>query len=143
VFDPDLGTQTISTFNIAVGGGNTGVFFPFDFTPGNSNAIGPVTGNQGALQFESDETFDGEPYVLQFVPTTALSDAGGVINIKLSGFSNNCFDCSPFRAFVSGTISAAPATTPSATPAPPSLLLMLAGLACAVLYAARHRFLKA
>jgi hypothetical protein len=145
VFDPDLGVQTISTFNIAVAGGTTGTFFPFDYTPATSHAVGPVIANQGSLQFESDNNYTGgEPYVLQFVPASALSDAGGVINIMSSGFSNNCFDCFPFRAFVSGTITAAGTPAPpSATPAPPSLLLILVGLACAGLYAARRRLLKA
>jgi len=139
IFDPDLGAeQTISTFNVAVSGGNTTVFFPYDFTPANSLALGPITG-PGQFVFESDSTYiGGRQYILQFVPASPLSDAGGVVNINVaSGYSANCFDCAPFRVFVRGTIT--PAGTPLPTPAPPSLLLMLAGLACAGLYAARHR----
>src|SRR5580704_12597209 len=37
VFDPDLGpSQAITVFNFTVSGGNTAVFFPYNFTPSNS-----------------------------------------------------------------------------------------------------------
>jgi hypothetical protein len=138
VYDPDLGsTQNINTFNIAVSGGNTGVFFPFDFTPANSAASVSVNGTQ--FFFGSLATYTGgEIYVVQFTTVSPLSDAGGVVNIDLaSPDSANCFNCVPFRLFTSGTITV-PVTLPS-TPAPSTLILVLVGLGCAIPYAARHR----
>jgi hypothetical protein len=141
VYDPDVGVnRPINTFNVAVSGGDTAVFFPYDFTPANSRGEGsePPT---GVIIFSSDNTYlGGETYDLSFVPASPLTDAGGVINLNVSSpESGNCFDCDPFRTFISGTITAA---TPPATPAPPSLLLILVGLTCAGLYAARHRIIR-
>jgi hypothetical protein len=148
VFDPDLGaSQTISTFNFVVSGGNTSLFFPFNFTPVNSFGAGPVIAAAGSFQFDSNATYTGsgytnQNYVLQFVPVSPLSDAGGVVNINLSSsFSNNCFDCNPFRVFVTGTVTGP--VSPPATPAPPTLLLVFIGLGCAVAYAARDRLRQA
>jgi hypothetical protein len=58
VFDPDLGEQIITNFNINIsaatpgtliepgeGGLPTSVFFPFDFTPANSVAYGAIGGS--------------------------------------------------------------------------------------------------
>jgi hypothetical protein len=142
VYDPDVGVnRPINTFNVAISGGNTAIFFPYDFTPANSRGEGsePPT---GIIIFSSDNTYlGGETYDLLLVPASPLTDAGGVINL-VSADSGNCFNCNPFRLFTSGTITGAAPPPPPATPAPSSLLLMLVGLACAGLYAARHRIIR-
>jgi hypothetical protein len=113
----------------------TFVFNPFDFTPANSAATASVNATQ--FFFGSLANYvGGEIYVVEFVTVSPLSDAGGVVNINLAT-SANCFNCAPYRLFASGTVTGA--TTPPATPAPSTLLLMLIGLGCVGLYAARHR----
>lgn len=147
VFDPD--TNTFGAFNITVSGGNTSVFFPFTWTPTNAVAEGPFTGEASQIAFVSNAAYpayaNNEPYVLQFVPTTPLTDAGGAVSINTSsGYSGNCFDCNPYRAFASASISGPVSSpTPPATPAPPTLLLIMMGLACAGAYAVRDRFRQA
>jgi len=156
VFDPDLGTdQSITDFNINIsaplpgtlrepgdGGLPTSVFFPFDFTPANSSAGGPVTGNDGAFEFSSNAFFTNpltglppEHLVFQFVPVSPLTDTSSTTidngNIALNdGHSVECFNCDPYVCFTGATSSLCVPSTP--TPEPPSYALILSAIGVAI-----------
>jgi hypothetical protein len=128
VSDPDIGFQQITNFDISISaaplgtlippadlGLPTSVFFPFNFTPLNSNGSGPLPFADGAFLFLSRATFPnpfqvGPPEALsfRFVPVSPLSDASSTTidnsNIKVnSPFSTECFNCAPSVCFAGAT----------------------------------------
>src|ERR1035438_7140925 len=106
VFDPDLGPiQTITVFNFTVSGGNTAVFFPYNFTPSNSHGTSFASAYPSLFEFSTNSAYtSGEPYTLNIIPVSQLTNAGGSINLNTAA-SNNCFGCNPYRLFASGTVS--------------------------------------
>jgi hypothetical protein len=64
---------------------------------------------------------------LRLAPVAGLTDAGGVVSLDLSSLSVECYNCSPFRLFVSGELVSA------GVPEPATGLLVLVPLAWGVL----------
>jgi hypothetical protein len=147
VLDPDLGPfQTITNFNIDVsaatipfltepldGGLPTSIFPAYDFTPSNSTAEGPFLSADGSFSFTSDSfAYGGENLVLQFVPSSPLTDTSSTlinnsdINVN-DGHSAECFDCDPYVCFAGATSSICVNATAS-TPEPGSLPLLVFGV---------------
>ena len=106
VFDPDLGPiQPITVFNFTVSGGNTAVFMPYNFTPSNSYGASFASAYPSLFEFSTNSAYtSGEPYSLNIVPVSQLTNAGGSINLNTAA-SDNCFNCNPSRLFASGTVS--------------------------------------
>jgi hypothetical protein len=132
-------TDTFSNWNVSATGGDTSVFFPFDFTPADSSLFFNGDDPSGlTISFASDALFPdpiaGQPESLVLAATLAsmLSDAGGTISITpgvISGsFSAECFDCDPYRLITTGNVTT--------TPEPNSFALMAVGIcvfSCAVM----------
>ena len=156
VFDPDLGSnQAITNFNISISAATPGtltepgddglptsVFFPFNFTPTNSTGFGPVSFNDGALEFSSDAIFPNpivgnppEPLQIRFLPSSPLTDSSSTTinngNMNLNDpYNLECFDCDPYVCYTGATSSlCVPAAS---TPEPPSFALIMTALALTV-----------
>ncbi len=123
VFTFDSDTGKFSNWNVSTSGGNTSVFFPFDFTPANSSlSLNRVDPSGPTIAFVSDVTFPDaeagtpENLILQATLVSPLTDALGAISINLlSGYTAECFDCGPARFFTSGTLTAVPGNQTSQT----------------------------
>jgi uncharacterized repeat protein (TIGR01451 family) len=118
VFTFDSDTGVFSNWNVSTSGGNTSVFFPFDFTPANSSLSFNATPNGSQLTFVSNASFPvsysppNENLVLAITSASPLSDAGGTVNItpgSTTVFSYECFDCSPSRVIAGGAVIGHPA----------------------------------
>lgn len=128
VFDPDLGSQTITNFDISVSAATPGtliepgddglptsVFFPFEFIPSNSEGAGPVSFRDGAFQFRSIATFinpkpgfPAEDFDLDFVPLSPLTDLSSttITNSTIAVNDANsveCFNCNPYVCYAGAT----------------------------------------
>jgi hypothetical protein len=116
-FVHDADTGSITNWNISTTGGNTAVFFPFNFTPANSTAAFYTA--TGGFNFFSTALFPAEGdenLLFQLVPVSPLTDAGGAVNINVqSQNSDECFDCYPSRSFVSGFVTTRTTVTPVTT----------------------------
>jgi hypothetical protein len=112
VYDPV--TKAIATWSIAVSGGNTAVFPAFTYGPTTSLAI--FHQERGYFLFVSaavSETYSGRNRSLSLVPATPISDSTStavLLNVANS-YAGECYNCNPFRKFVSGVI--VPATSGS------------------------------
>ena len=111
VFTFDSDTNTISNWNISATGGNTSVFFPFTFTPGNSYACS-ICNSPLRVVIESNAQFPDslapmpEMLALQATLASPMSDSGGTIAIVPGNTSAECFVCNPYRLITSGTVTA-------------------------------------
>ena len=110
--DFDADTQTLSNWNISV---TSGALSAFTYTPSDSSAGSyfQVSGYQNELLF----MVNGSTRQLRMTPLTALTDAGGTVNINLNTWgggsgSVECNNCSPYRPIVSGSFTTAMTTTP-------------------------------
>jgi uncharacterized protein (TIGR03437 family) len=127
VFTFDSDTRSFSNWDVSTTGGNTSVFFPFDFTPENSSLgfNNPLDDpSQREIVFASSASFpdplapNPESLVLVITPASSLSDAGGTVDISPGVtlvFSGECFDCNPARLITSGTVYAAQGNQASQT----------------------------
>ena len=121
VFDADVMPPPfpdLSDWDISTTGGDTAVFFPFDFTPANSLAgYDPTTQR---LSMRSNATFQALPppnfeqfLYLSLVLTSPLTDAGGAVSVDLANrFTDECFNCDPVRTLTSASVSS-PVPEPS------------------------------
>jgi hypothetical protein len=138
VFDADVMPPPfpdLSDWDISTTGGDTAVFFPFDFTPANSLAgYDPTTQRLG---MHSNATFQLLPppnfaqfLELSLVLTSPLTDAGGAVSVDLTNpFTDECFNCVPFRTLTSASVS---------SPVPePSSIVLLGG--CVIILTVRAR----
>ena len=130
VFDAD--TQTLSDWNISV---TSGTLSAFTYTPADSAAGSyfQVSGYQNELLF----MVNGSTRQLRMTPLTALTDAGGAVDINLNTFgggsgSVECYNCGPYREIVSGSFA-------TAIPEPGSLGCFGLGLVGAGFFARRFR----
>ena len=132
----DWSIQTVLSYSILTSGGNETDFPPFLFQNGGPNNIGvSVAPGPDYISFYSNFT-NGNPngLDLRLGPVSGLTDAGGVVDLDLSD-SVQCYNCSPFRLFVSGQMIAEEA----AVPEPSTVALTLLPLALGVILARRHR----
>jgi hypothetical protein len=153
VFDPNLGpNQTTTNFNINISAATPGtlsepgvtlptsVFFPFDFTPANSTARGPLLGQDGSFEFFSDTQFpnprSGFPSAnlrFDFVPALPISNGSTTIinnsNISVNDpYSSECFNCAPYVCFAGATSPVCLASTFTPSPEPREFLLVAFGI---------------
>lgn len=131
-FDFDADTQTLSNWNISV---TSGTLSAFTYTPADSAAGSyfQESGYQNELLF----MVNGSTRQLRMTPLTALTDAGGTVNINLNTFgggsgSVECYNCGPYREIVSGSFM-------TATPEPGSLGCLGLGLVGAGLFVRKSR----
>jgi hypothetical protein len=123
----DNTTDTIVSYDISTSGGDTGTFPAFVFENGAPDNTGTYvdTGND-YLNFETDITQPGgNPYGdLQLqLPTYPLPAMGGTVWFDLSNpYQAECYNCDPYRSFVSGDV-----TTVSAVPEPGVVTLLGCG----------------
>ena len=162
VFDPDLGSQTLTNFDIVVSAATPGtliepgddglptsVFFPFGFTPTDSSGSGPLAANHGAFDFLSNTMFPNplpggvsEKLVLGFVPLSPLTDASGatITNSSIDindPFSVECFNCRPYVCYQGAT--SALCVGASGSPEPRAWALAGIGLLVVLGFARRSR----
>lgn len=110
----DADTQTVGDYRIVVSGGDTDVFFEATYESANA-AAGPIfvafDDDLGMPVRLFDFTIDaggGQPRDLYLSVADDLTNAGGTVGLDfVSRFAaGECFTCNPYRAFVSGTVSA-------------------------------------
>ncbi len=118
VFDPNA--NKLRNWDVSTTGGNTTVFFPFEFTPNNSGTV--LAPGLTQVNFESTALYLGKlglPENLDLVATLAspLSGAGGTINIAPNA-TGECFDCNPGRLITSGIVTTTGPLPPAVTVTP-------------------------
>ncbi len=99
-FNYDANTNTLSNWNISVSGGNESTFPPLTYAPSNSET--DIFDNVYLFGLNDDSLRE-----IRFEPISSLTNAGGTIPFNpASIFASECYNCSPFRAFVSGSLTA-------------------------------------
>jgi hypothetical protein len=135
VFDASLGVFTFVDITTTTGSVRTGAHYTrANLVAASSTFVLELTSATGDLT--GTPSFAGQL-------VSPMTNAGGSINFSLSGFHQEescanagCTGGAPPRRFMlNGSVTAAPAPTP----APPTLILMLSGLAFAAAFAARKR----
>lgn len=115
-FTFDDAANAVSTFSIMVAGGNTDTFPAVTYD--NSDA-GAFLFNAATFGFSlNDSTRE-----IRFVTDAALTSAGGSVNLTSGGLAAECYNCSPYRLYASGTLQA------GAVPEPATWAMMLLGFA--------------
>jgi len=106
----DASSRTMVNWSISVSGGNTIAFPPFSYAPADSfAAIGsgnaPMPERYWSFVTGTGAFGDRE---LRLVFLSSLTDAGGTVGLDLSKsfLSTECFNCSPIRNIVSGSVTA-------------------------------------
>jgi hypothetical protein len=108
VFDADTGVML--NYGITVNGGNEAFFPPFTYTPGNSVfSTGDFAPGKNVWAFGLGTGALGDRQLRLVFSSELLTDAGGTIPVDLSVsfFHNECFNCFPNRTIISGAASAA------------------------------------
>ena len=123
-------------WDVSTVGGNTSVFFPFEFTPANSAlsyGYMPGVGGPVTIYIYSNKSYPSpvsggplEPLVFEPTLASLISSGGGTINIlpgttNIQGsgtVSSECFRCYPFRNVTSGTVSTGGPLFPTVTVTP-------------------------
>jgi uncharacterized protein (TIGR03437 family) len=112
VFTFDSKTKVFTNWDVWATGGDTSVFFPFEFTPANSSLFFSSTDPSGlTLDFASNALFTAPSGGLSenlYVATTLaspLSSGASTINTVSGPYSGECFNCYPYRPVIGGTVS--------------------------------------
>lgn len=140
--DADFSYNPISDFSITVSGGDVAVFpsITYDASSATSSVFRippflqfPPIGIEGLIQFQqtiasaNPDTPGLRQRDIQFLTNTPLSNAGGTVTIKTTGFyvGAECYACAPFRLLTDG--SSLRGTAMSAVPEPASWAMMVVG----------------
>jgi hypothetical protein len=106
------------SYAITVSGGDTTDFPPFTYQNGAADNTG-IAYQATYLSFTTD-LFNGSPGANRQLrlPVLPLPSGGGTVSLDLSNPAQaERFNCSPYRSFVSGSVTASPgSTTPTAVP---------------------------
>jgi hypothetical protein len=116
----DANTNTVTNWSIAVSGGTTATFpaFTYNTTTSNLSSFGPSATQ--VIFDDPSQIFGGnplQPRILDLVLNAPMTNAGGVITLlsgpPIVGFdgSRECYNCSPFRTAVSGSLAEIPEPT--------------------------------
>jgi hypothetical protein len=129
---PTFGNTTfVVDFNISVQGGNTGLFPSFNYTPSNviDQSFYRTSGSFKGVNISfSDIPESSRSLRLHFDTTPAAFN--GLSSIALDTINNfgllsqECFDCSPQRLIVSGSVAPQPA---SSVPEASTWAMLIAG----------------
>jgi hypothetical protein len=125
VFEPN--TNTIVSYNIATSGGDTATFPGFTFQNGTPDNTGSFYDQgDGYLLFDTDlqcpfQYCQGQNYLQLRLPVGTLPGSGTVVFDLSNVFQGECYNCDPWRPFVSGDVT-------SAVPEPSTLTLLATGL---------------
>lgn len=116
-FDFDASNNSLSAWNISVSGGNTGTFPAMTYNTSNSSLF-------GAFSAFGDRVINIDSFgrQIRFAINESQVGTGGVANLDIAnGYESECYNCSPFRALASGTV------TGGSVPEPSSLALIALG----------------
>jgi hypothetical protein len=141
VFDSSL-AQPVVSFQISVSGGDTGTFAAYVYQNGSVHDTGaPDFPAKGVISFSTDLAYPGFTRTRSLsLPVTGsvLPESGGTVSFALSnGYQGECYNCSPYRPFVSGEVIAEVESSPS-TPEPMTFLLVAPLLILLVRHRQRH-----
>jgi len=112
-FTIDASLNSVLNWNISVSGGDQVVFPTFNYTPATAPSPGIfiVDGGGVILEFGIDINAPvGTPESRRLILTTdgPLTDAGGTVQLITDplGESRECYNCSPQRSVVTGSVTA-------------------------------------
>ena len=113
----DAATDSVNSYQISVSGGNTNFFPAFVYQNGSPHNTGASSSHQSGwsfLLFSTDllipEGLDN-PRALR-LPFDGLPESGGTVAFNLANpFQGECYNCNPWRPFVSGEATARSANT--------------------------------
>jgi len=128
VFDAD--TNIVNSWSISVAGGDSTTFPAFTYEPVGNQFAGAFSGPPDGQYFSfNDPPTLGSNRLIRIDPSELLTNSGGTVDLVLTdtNFAVECFDCSPSRAIISGSISAVP--LPAAFPLFAAGLIALVGIA--------------
>ena len=128
VFDAD--TNIVNSWSISVAGGDSNTFPAFTYEPDGNQFAGAFSGPPDDQYFSfNDSPTLGSNRLIRIDPSELLTNSGGIVDLVLTdtNFAVECFDCSPARAIISGSISAVP--LPAAFPLFAAGLIALVGIA--------------
>lgn len=121
----DTNTDTIVSYDISTSGGDTSTYPAFVFQNGAPDNTGVyVDTPNNSLEFDTDIALPSatEADLQLRLPTYPLPATGGTVAFDLSnGYQGECYDCDPWRPFVSGDVT-------SAVPEPGTVTLLGCGL---------------
>ena len=123
-------TTTVVSYSIQTSAGSDPAFPGFLYQNGAPNNIGASVFPIGDIIL-FDTSFNNGPLnglQLRLAPVAGLTDAGGVVSLDLvNTVMAECYNCDPYRLFVSGEMVSA------SVPEPATVLLVLVPLAWGVL----------
>lgn len=127
----DASSNTVVSYTISVQSGNTTTFPAWVYQNGTTHNTGAgVFTSIGVIDFDTDIVGFGHSRVL-VLPVLPLPGTGGVVNLDLTNaYGGECYNCSPYRVFASGQVTAPGTSTP---PVPALSPWALAGLAILLL----------
>jgi hypothetical protein len=122
----DAATDSVNSYQISVSGGNTDLFPAFLYQDGSAHNISATSAHQSGwnfLFFNTDLLFPDQfanPRQLR-LPFDSLPESDGTVAFNLANpFQGECYDCNPWRPFVSGE---APAAGGNSVPEPATFLV--------------------
>ena len=119
-------TTTVVSYSIQTSAGSNPALPGFLYQNGAPNNIGAFVFSVGILFATSFNNGQLNGLELRLAPRAGLTDAGGVVSLDLAS-AVECYNCSPYRLFVSGEMVSA------SVPEPATGLLVLVPLAWGVL----------
>lgn len=131
----DASSNTVLNWDISVSGGNESVFPVFTYNPITAPEVAVFDADSGlSIQILIDgSALGGTPESRTLVLTTEvpLTDEGGTVSLITTGFlwnSRECYNCNPWRAVITGSVSAVIDSTKDSTiNIVPALQLLLFG----------------
>lgn len=113
----DASSNVVSNWNVSVSGGDMQVWpacacpgFPaFTYDPANSQAGFQQQSIFKFLEFTGPSVFNSQNRELRLAFVSDLTDAGGTVNLDLTGSNPfapmECYNCSPGRVVISGSVT--------------------------------------
>ena len=125
----DAASQTVLSYSILASGGNEVTFPAFLFQNGvglNRDVV--VDPALDVLWFRTWYIGFGTYLHLVLTPLAGLTDAGGTVNLDLTNLRlGECYNCNPWRGFVSGQMVGTPGATAIPEPATGGAVLLALG----------------
>jgi hypothetical protein len=98
--------QTITSWNVQVQGGGTSTFPPFAYVPNTSTTLTFQVPNEPVRTLFFSQ--NNSTRRLRMQPSAPMTDAGGAFSLNVALVNSNieCFNCSPSRQIVAGSLIA-------------------------------------